>query len=140
MRAKCPRWLVPNWSSKPSAVVRFGVYITPALLISRSMRGWAARSSAAAERTESREVRSRAWTVTSPEMRAAARPPFSGSRTARTTLAPRSASIRAVSKPSPVLAPVTTATLPCWSGMCCSVQSPLMSSSCKEPLVCYGRS
>ena len=37
--AKWPRWLVPNCSSKPSVVVCFGGYITPALLISRSMRG-----------------------------------------------------------------------------------------------------
>lgn len=112
VRAKWPRWLVPNCSSKPSAVVCFGVYITPALLIRRSMRGCAARRSAAADRIESMEVRSRAWTVTSPVIRAAARLPFSMSRTARTTAAPRSASIRAVSKPSPVLAPVTIATRP----------------------------
>ena len=38
VKAKWPRWLVPNCSSKPSLVVDFGVHITPALLISRSMR------------------------------------------------------------------------------------------------------
>ena len=92
------------------------------------MRGWAARRSAAADRIESRAVRSRAWTVTSPVMRAAACLPFSMLRTARTTVAPCSASIRAVSNPSPVLAPVTIATRPCWSGMCCSVQLLLMTS------------
>jgi hypothetical protein len=31
--------LVPNYFSKPSLVVCFGLYITPALLISRSTRG-----------------------------------------------------------------------------------------------------
>ncbi len=38
VRAKWPRWFVPNWSSKPSVVVACGVYITPALLISMSIR------------------------------------------------------------------------------------------------------
>ena len=42
-----------------------GVYITPALLISRSMRGWAARSSSAAVRTLSSDVRSSCCSVTS---------------------------------------------------------------------------
>ena len=49
---------VLRWS--PSAV-----YITPALLISRSMRGWVARSSSAAVRTLSSDVRSSSCTVTS---------------------------------------------------------------------------
>ena len=39
VKAKWPRWLVPNCISNPSAVSCFGVHITPALLISRSMRG-----------------------------------------------------------------------------------------------------
>lgn len=115
--AKWPRWLVPNCISKPSRVVCLGVYITPALLISRSMRSSRDRSAAAAVRTESSEVRSSACTVTSPVMRAAACSPFSTLRTASTTDAPRSASALAVSYPSPVLAPVTTATRPRWSGM-----------------------
>src|SRR5713101_5624787 len=33
VRAKCPRWLVPNCSSNPSRVACLGVSITPALLI-----------------------------------------------------------------------------------------------------------
>ncbi len=108
---------MPNCISKPSAVVCFGVYITPALLISRSIRSSRECSAAAVARTESSEVRSSACTVTSPVMRAAARSPFSVLRTASTTDAPCSASTLAVSYPSPVLAPVTTATRPCWSGM-----------------------
>ena len=49
-------------------------------------------------------------------MRAAARLPFSVSRTASTTDAPRAARTRAVSNPRPVFAPVTTASRPCWPG------------------------
>ena len=56
--AKWPRWLVPNWSSKPSAVLRRGVAITPALLISRSRPWWPARKRSANSRTESRLARS----------------------------------------------------------------------------------
>ena len=51
-----------------------------------------------------------------PAMRAAARLPFSVSRTASTTDAPRAARTRAVSNPRPVFAPVTTASRPCWPG------------------------
>src|SRR5260370_119871 len=64
VRAKGPRWLVPSCSSNPSPVVCLGVSITPALLISKSILGCVARSSAAAARTESSEVRSRGWTMT----------------------------------------------------------------------------
>src|SRR6476646_7230213 len=38
VRRKCPMWLVPNCISKPSTVRSGGVYITPALLISRCSR------------------------------------------------------------------------------------------------------
>src|SRR6516165_5727171 len=92
VRAKCPRWLVPSCSSNPSSVVCFGGNITPALLISRSILGCRARS----------------W--------AAAALPFSASRTASTTEAPRAARTWAVSNPRPVFAPVTTASRPCWPG------------------------
>ena len=44
---ECPRWLVPNWSSKPSTVSRRGVAITPALLISRSISAWRSRTRSA---------------------------------------------------------------------------------------------
>src|SRR5216683_1923624 len=121
VRAKCPRWLVPNCSSNPSRVVCLGVSITPALLTSKSILGCLARSSPAAARIESSEVRSRGWTMTFapgavPAMRAAARLPFSTSRTASTTDAPRAARTWAVSNPRPVFAPVTTASRPCWPG------------------------
>src|SRR5882762_2055802 len=121
VRAKCPRWLVPSCSSNPSTVVCFGGNITPALLTSRSILGCRARSSAAAARTDSKQVRSRGWTVTSapgaaPAMRAAAALPLSVSRTASTTDAPRAARTRAVSNPRPVFAPVTTASRPRWPG------------------------
>src|SRR5260221_11775706 len=53
---------------------------------------------------------------TVPVMRAAARLPFSVSRTASTTDAPRPARTWAVSNPRPVFAPVTTASQPCWPG------------------------
>jgi hypothetical protein len=57
VRAKCPRWLVPSCSSKPSVVVRCGVAITPALLTSTSMLR--SRPSAKA-RTAARSARSSA--------------------------------------------------------------------------------
>jgi hypothetical protein len=50
-------------------------------------------------------------------MRAAASLPLSTLRTASTTCAPLAASAAAVSKPRPVLEPVTTAMRPVWSGM-----------------------
>ena len=56
--AKWPRWLVPNWSSKPSAVWRRGGAITPALLISRSRPSWLAAKRSANDRTEARLARS----------------------------------------------------------------------------------
>ena len=82
VKAKWPKWLVPNCISKPSLVVDLGVYMTPALLISRSMR-YIERSSAAALRTDSSEVRSSSCNSTSAPgvasvMRAAACLPFSG--------------------------------------------------------------
>ena len=45
------------------------------------------------------------------------------SRAAITTWAPLAASALATSSPSPPLAPVTTATLPDWSGMSAVVQA-----------------
>src|SRR6056297_3227075 len=113
VRAKWPRWLTPICHS---------VYITPALLISRSMRSWRARSSAAAVRTESSDARSSDCTCTvasgcASTTRARAASPLSRLRTAITTSAPAPASASAVSRPRPVLAPVITATPPVWSGM-----------------------
>src|SRR5712671_5696432 len=121
VRAKWPRWLVPNCSSNPSPVACLGVSITPALLTSKSIAGCLARSSAAAARMESSEVRSRGWTVTVapgavPTMRAAAALPFSVSPAAITTDAPRAARTRAVPNPRPEFAPPTTASRPRWPG------------------------
>ncbi len=48
LSAKQPRWLTPNCSSKPCLVRVSGGRITPALLMSASMRGSCAASSAAA--------------------------------------------------------------------------------------------
>ena len=39
----------------PSRVLPFGVYITPALLIGRSIRGWVVRRAEAAARTDASE-------------------------------------------------------------------------------------
>ena len=39
VRAKCPRWLTPNWDSKPSLVIVFGFHMMPALLTSTSSFG-----------------------------------------------------------------------------------------------------
>ncbi|SLJ05543.1 Uncharacterised protein [Mycobacteroides abscessus subsp. abscessus] len=74
---------MPICISKPSAVVRCGTAITPALLISTSTRS----VPAAKARTEARSA-----------MRL---------RQANTTSAPARASARAATAPSPLLAPVT---------------------------------
>ncbi len=49
-------------------------------------------------------------------------PARSGSRQARTTSAPRIAKIFAVSKPTPLFAPVMTAVRPSWGGTSAAVQ------------------
>ena len=108
---------MPNCSSKPSAVVLRGVYMTPALLINRSIWVWLARRSSAASRTDSSADKSSWRIVTSAPglsvvIRDAAALPLSRLRTASTTDAPCAARALAVSRPSPVLAPVITATRP----------------------------
>ena len=110
--AKCPRWFVPNWSSKPSTVRDSGGTITPALLISRSTSPC---QSAANARMEPRLARSSGRT-SAPGMPAAAASPFVVSRTARTTCAPAPASARAAARPMPELAPVMIAVRPVRSG------------------------
>src|SRR2546421_257160 len=79
-----PRWLVPNCSSKPSAVRGRGGAITPALLISRSI---SPSQAAANSRTDSTLARSSSRTSVSPAIVAAAAPPLSRPRTASTTRA-----------------------------------------------------
>src|SRR5690625_1878101 len=115
--AKCPRWLTPNWVSKPSAVRRIGMFMMPALLTSTSKPPcWAAKS-----RTEARLPRSSAATVTSPSMPSAICWALAVLRQAITTLAPLAARVRVTISPSPPLAPVTTKVRPCWSGVSASV-------------------
>src|SRR5215469_1720844 len=127
VNAQCPRWSTPNCISKPSAVLASGIPITPALLISRSMLLCAAMICAAAARTDACEARSSATSSSaasgallriSPTAAAA----FFWLRTAITTCAPFAASWRAVSSPSPPLAPVTTAVRPCWPVMFAALQ------------------
>ena len=67
--AKWPRWLVPNCSSKPSAVATSGGIMTPALLISRSI---SPSQPAANSRTEARLARSSRRTSVVPGIVAAA--------------------------------------------------------------------
>jgi hypothetical protein len=52
--------------------------------------------------------------------------PFAVLRQASTTLAPRRASSRALTSPRPLLAPVTTAVRPLWSGICSLVHVALI--------------
>ena len=127
MSAKWPRWLVPNWSSKPSAVRRRGGAITPALLTSRSRPSWLAAKRSANDRTEARLARSSSsssgfgpYAVAATSAWAAR--PLSRLRQAMTTSAPWRASSRAVTSPIPLFAPVTTAMRPVWSGMSCASQ------------------
>ena len=108
---------MPNWSSKPSAVLRRGVPMTPALLISRSRPLWVALKRSAKPRTDARLARSSSssWTWapgTAARSSSTAACPFSRLRQAITTLAPARASSRAVTSPSPLFAPVTMAVRP----------------------------
>ncbi len=130
VRAKWPRWLVPNCSSKPSAVRDSGGIITPALLMSRST-GCPAQSRAKA-RTESRLARSSGRTSFSAEAGRvpAAAAPLASSRTARITRAPCPASALAVSRPMPLLAPVTMTVWPARSGMSAAVKPLIGEGSC----------
>jgi hypothetical protein len=73
---------------------------------------WRLRTSSAAARTESSDARSSSSSSVSPPMREAAALAFAGLRQASTTVAPLRASTVAVSRPSPLLAPVTRATRP----------------------------
>src|SRR5204863_8789997 len=131
VRAKWPRWLVPSCSSKPSLVPRRGAAITPALLTSRSSpdRSPLARKLSAKEATEERSARSRpASSTRAPGTCASssclASAPLARFRQAITTVAPWRASSRAAARPRPLLAPVTIAVRPVWSGIC-----PLLHSS-----------
>jgi hypothetical protein len=114
---KCPRWFEPNWSSKPSAVFAAGHAITPALATRMWRVGWRARKRVAKARTECSEPSSSASTSTwgfpvVARTSAATDSPFGTSRAVRITCTPRAARTRAVSRPSPLDPPVTSATFP----------------------------
>src|SRR6202022_4434409 len=117
--AKWPRWLVPNCSSKPSAVWASGTCMMPALLI-RTSTG--PRHDDAKARTDDRELRSRSRTSVSLAMPSATACPLAGLRTASTTCAPAWASASAVALPSPLVAPVTMIVLPVKSGRSAAFQ------------------
>src|SRR4029077_12516234 len=122
--AKWPRTLVPNWSSKPSCVSRRGGAITPALLTSRSRLSCAEANSPANARTDARLARSSGRSSSEASAEAvrctscSAFSPLTVSRQASATFAPLRASSRAVESPRPLLAPVTIAVRPVWSGIC----------------------
>src|ERR1700733_3608664 len=117
--AKWPRWLVPNWSSKPSGVRVSGTCMMPALLIRTSMGSCHDDAKA---RTDDRELRSSSRTSVSLAMPFATARPLAGLRTASTTCAPAWASASAVALPSPLVAPVTMNVLPAKSGRSAAVQ------------------
>ena len=129
--AKWPRWLVPSWLSKPSfgqpsrrrhhagvidqqvdAVALAGLRGRELARRSRDRRGRAARPRAARR-------------APPPRIAEAASSSLAVLRAAITTLAPARASSRAVTRPSPLFAPVTTATRPAGRGC----QRPSTSSS-----------
>lgn len=117
MSAKWPRKLVANCDSTPWGLSRHGTALIPALLSSRS-RGRSPQPAANA-RTESRSSVSSRRISTPAGNNASA---LATLRTATTTSAPRAASSRAATSPSPLVAPVTTAVRPVWSGMSSKVQ------------------
>src|SRR5580765_1807077 len=121
--AKWPRWLVPICISKPSAVLACGIAITPALLISTSIRP---DQSSANALTDSSEARSSRRTSLAPPTSAAACRPLASSRTASTTRAPAPASASAACLPIPLFAPVTTKVRPLWSARSATVHLWLM--------------
>src|SRR5690606_2442307 len=137
--AKWPRWFVPSCISKPSAVSRRGIAITPALLTRTCRAAWRLRKASAKAWIEARLARSSGSVSTAAGLgapwrtvRSAARA-RSGLRQARTTCAPRRASARAVSSPSPLFAPVTIATLPASGGRSSAVQLTRSASPVDPP-------
>src|SRR5437588_12290445 len=97
----------------------------PALLISRS----ALAVPSANWRTEDRSCRSRGRTSTSPVICFAAAWPLSVLRTAMTIFAPLAASSRAVTAPSPPLAPVMITVRPANDGRSAAVQFVMVDNS-----------
>jgi hypothetical protein len=107
--------------------------MTPALLIRRSSPWCEERKRSANDCTEERLPRS-SWDNSTPRPGAAdaisfsAASPFWMSRQASTTLAPARASSRAATSPMPLLAPVTIAVRPVWSGICSVLHFALIAS------------
>ena len=93
--AKWPRWLVANCISKPSSLTCLGVVaITPALLISRSIRWWSVATRSAKRCTEASDARSSGTNssrapVTARWISLVAAAALSALRQASTTLRPR---------------------------------------------------
>ena len=103
----------------------------PALLIRRSRRECLARNALVKRCTDSRSERSSSITSTSApgwalRISSALGLAFSRFRQAITTVAPLAARMRAVSKPIPLLDPVTTAMRPVWSPSSSAVQFCLL--------------
>src|SRR5262245_7831858 len=137
---KWPRWFVANCISQPSAVRASGQAITPALL----SRRWRTECSASQPFAKARTLsgRSSASERTSRDadgcaarIEAATDSAFFVSRAVSVTAAPRAASARDVSAPSPPEGPVTIATLPArsmpsstWSAVDCESKRRAMTS------------
>ena len=135
------RWLTANVVSNPSAVTLRCISITPALLTSTSRRSWPARKRSAAPRTDSSEARSACRTSTASlpvlaRIWADTASSAEGLRPRTTTDRPMPASVCAVARPIPDVAPVTRQTalsiiavprLACcepWPTSPCSVNGP----------------
>ena len=108
---------MPNWDSKPSAVLARGMAMTPALLINMWSGLVVATYVAAKALIDPSELRSRGWKAirsfpVSARNRTAAACPLTGSRPASTTRAPALARALAVSRPSPPAPPVTIVSFP----------------------------
>jgi hypothetical protein len=114
---KWPMWLVPNCISKPSSVFNAGVAITPALFTNAWRGSWRSLKSLTKARTDENDAKSNGMVSTSvlpvlSRMRSAAASALLAVRQASITCAPCLANTRAASKPTPVLAPVTTTVRP----------------------------
>ena len=114
---------MPNWSSKPSARAAEGRH-HHAGVVAEEVELRLRRREVLREllhRGEGAEVEGHEAHLglrrSAARRRCSASCPRFGSRQASTTRAPFAARARAVSKPMPLFAPVTTATRPLWSGM-----------------------
>ena len=109
---KCPMWLVKRCSSQPNFCSGFGIAMTPALPMIASSGAAPDFTAATQARTDAGSESSQASGRKSPLSPAQASRAFSTVRAVASTRAPRSASARIVSRPSPELQPVTSTVLP----------------------------